>query len=435
MSLDDEIRFLDSLQGSGIRPGLERMRALCSAGGHPELAGRSVLIAGTNGKGSTAATLASILAEAGHRTALYTSPHLVRLEERWRLGTRDVEAAELAFAIRQLRAIIGTSGVVPTYFEALTLIAFLLFREWRSDWNVLEVGMGGRLDATNVADPALSLITPIGLDHMEYLGDSIDAIAREKAGILRPGRAAITSADEGALDALRSAAAERGALLESIDARCLIRNVDSTWERLSFGLETPDGTHSLTTPLRGSHQVRNVALAVRAAEVLGVERDAIARGVASTSWRGRLERHELGSRRIVVDGGHNPHAVAAILPFIDRELGRPRTLLFAMMRDKNFEQSLSQLLPVFDRVIFTRVDDARGADPAELRAVALRHAPAIETSIQPDPLSALEEATSGEADVLIAGSLYLAGDAIRFLDRITGATAPIPQIESDNSHE
>lgn len=436
MSLSEALRFLDSLQGSGIQPGLERMRALCEAAQHPELAASSVLIAGTNGKGSTAATLASILNEAGHRTALYTSPHLVRLEERWRLGNEDVPSHELERGITELRKVIAAADVVPTYFEALTLLAFILFQRWESEWNVLEVGMGGRLDATNVAEPVVSLITPIGFDHMEYLGDSIEAIAREKSGVMREGRVTLTSAEDAtALDALRAAASRCGATLESIDERCVIRNIQSTWANLSFDLETPDGKYSLMTPLRGPHQARNVALAVRAAELLGVAADAIVRGVASAVWRGRLERHEVGSRRVVVDGGHNPHAIEAILPFVDRELRRPRTVVFAMMRDKNVEESLAKLLPSFDRAIFTKVDETRGTDPDELRSVAERLLPSMPTSIHHDPVSALEEAMEGESDVLIAGSLYLAGDASVFLDRITGRSAAIAQIESETSQE
>ncbi len=179
-TLPDELRWLDALQGSGIRPGLSRMRAMLRAADRPEKSVPAVLVAGTNGKGSTASTLASILTSAGCRTGLYTSPHLVRLEERWRIDGEPVTREHLREAVRQLRSVSDRAGIVPTYFEALTLLAFLLFRTLECDLSVLEVGMGGRLDATNVVRPLASIITMIDLDHCEFLGSTQAAIARER---------------------------------------------------------------------------------------------------------------------------------------------------------------------------------------------------------------------------------------------------------------
>src|SRR5947199_7154312 len=189
----NELQWLDSLQGSGIRPGLARMRALLRALGRPERAVPSVVVAGTNGKGSTSATLASIIVESGYRAALYTSPHLVELRERWMIAGTAIDDALLTHSIALLQRAAADSGITPTYFEALTLIAFIAFREARCDAAVLEVGMGGRLDATNVVRPLAALITPIGLDHTEFLGNTLREVASEKAGVIHRGTIVLTT--------------------------------------------------------------------------------------------------------------------------------------------------------------------------------------------------------------------------------------------------
>src|SRR5204863_2985880 len=190
------LRWLDALQNSGIRPGLGRMRALLRTLRNPERAYRSIIVAGTNGKGSTSATLASILHAAGYRTGLYTSPHLVDIRERWMIGGAMIEPALLERSIELLRAASERVGITPTYFEALTLIAFIAFREARCEVAVLEVGMGGRLDATNVVRPIAALITPVGFDHTEYLGTTLRKIAAEKAGVIHRGVIVVSSNDD-----------------------------------------------------------------------------------------------------------------------------------------------------------------------------------------------------------------------------------------------
>ncbi|HEX7832913.1 MAG TPA: Mur ligase family protein, partial [Thermoanaerobaculia bacterium] len=179
--------WLDSLQGSGIRPGLDRMRALLRALGNPQRAYPSIIVAGTNGKGSTSAMLASILTASGKRTAHYTSPHLVDVRERWTINGQNIDATLLDDCIIAMQDAATRIGITPTYFEALTLIAFIAFARAKCDIAVLEVGMGGRLDATNVVKPLAAVITPVGMDHMEYLGNTLRAIAREKAGVIHRG--------------------------------------------------------------------------------------------------------------------------------------------------------------------------------------------------------------------------------------------------------
>ncbi|MEA2339184.1 MAG: dihydrofolate synthase / folylpolyglutamate synthase, partial [Thermoanaerobaculia bacterium] len=240
--IDGSLLWLDSLQGSGIRPGLARMRALLRELGNPQHACPSIIVAGTNGKGSTSSTLASILNASGYRTGLYTSPHLVELRERWMIGGSMISSEALNSPIEKLRAAADRAGIVPTYFEALTLIAFIAFADAPCDVMVLEVGMGGRLDATNVVRPLAALITPIGFDHMEFLGNSIRQIAAEKAGVIHRGAIVLTTNDDPrVLGALRRRAAKFG---------CPFHVVTSTHP----------------TPLPGAFQERNAALAIRAAE-------------------------------------------------------------------------------------------------------------------------------------------------------------------------
>ena len=383
--------WLESLQGSGIRPGLGRMRAMLRALRHPERAFRSIIIAGTNGKGSTSATLASILTASGATTGLYTSPHLVDLRERWLINGRMIDAGALNASIDQLIRASKKSGILPTYFEALTLIAFIAFREAKCEIAVLEVGMGGRLDATNVVRPIAALITPIGFDHTEFLGGTLRKIATEKAGVIHRGAIVLTTnTDPAILEVLRRRA-------EKFGDRFIVVEEEHR------------------TPLRGDFQRHNVALAVRAARELGIDDQAIAKGVARTRWRGRLERIEVGDKIVWIDGFHNGHAVSAILPFIEKNVRPPRLLVFGMMRDKPIDAVVHSLFPLFDRVIATEPYLPRSASAGDLVALATKMG--IEAKAEPKPERAFDRAMrSRHRNILIGGSLYLAGAAIAYFD-------------------
>lgn len=375
--------WLDSLQGSGIRPGLGRMRALLKALGNPHRDYPSIIVAGTNGKGSTSATLTSILNEAGQRTAHYTSPHLVDIRERWTVAGEMISPALLDQCIEEIRS---ANAITPTYFEALTLIAFLAFSKANIDVAVLEVGMGGRLDATNVVKPLLSIITPVSFDHMEFLGNTIRKIAAEKAGVIHRGAIVLTSNDDPAvLDVIRRRAQK-------------------------FGNRFIHVTDEHDTPLAGAFQRRNAALAVRAARELNIGEDAIARGVANTKWRGRLEMLQVRGRTIWIDGGHNAHAARAIAPFIEANVARPRTLVFGIMSDKDVDAVKATLYPLFDRIITTEPYPPRSMKAAELGGIPIE-----------EPERAFEAALDApERSVVIAGSLYLAGAALAYFDRERG---------------
>jgi len=389
----EPLLWLDALQGSGIRPGLSRMRALLRELSNPERACPSIIVAGTNGKGSTSSTLASILNASGYRTGLYTSPHLVELRERWMIGDSMISIDALSSAIEQLRAAADRAGIVPTYFEALTLLAFIAFKDAQCEVMVLEVGMGGRLDATNVVRPLAALITPIGFDHTEFLGTTIRQIAGEKAGVIHRGAIVLTSNDEPrVLGVLRHRAAMFGNPFHVVTSR-----------------------HP--TPLPGDFQERNAALAVRAAEELRpalprITADSIERGVFETRWRGRLEKIERGGKTIWIDGGHNAHAVAAIVPFIREQVPPPRLLVFGIMIDKNVAEVTSALFPLFDAIIATEPYPPRSESASRLVLLAGDRGVA-----EAEPFRAIEQALASDySSIVIAGSLYLAGAAIEYFD-------------------
>ncbi|HEX7191071.1 MAG TPA: folylpolyglutamate synthase/dihydrofolate synthase family protein, partial [Thermoanaerobaculia bacterium] len=352
---------------------------------HPERAYRSVIVAGTNGKGSTSAMIESIVRASGARTGFYSSPHLVDIRERWMIDGAPIDPDLLDRSIDELRAAGDRAGIAPTYFEALTVIAFIAFARAGCELAVLEVGMGGRLDATNVVKPIASVITPIGLDHQEFLGETIGKIAFEKAGVIHRGAIVLTSNDdERVLHVLRRRA-------EKFGSRFIVVRDEHD------------------TPLAGAFQRRNAALAVATARALGIGERAIEAGVKRTRWRGRLECLHVGDKEIWIDGGHNPHAVAQTAPFIDTNVPRPRLLVFGIMSDKDVKAVTGKLFPLFDRIITTEP-----YPPRSVLADSFQGTTAI-----PDPDDAFRAAlASGERSIVITGSLYLAGAALRFFDKI-----------------
>jgi dihydrofolate synthase/folylpolyglutamate synthase len=352
---------------------------------HPERAYRSIIVAGTNGKGSTSAMIESIVRASGIRTGFYTSPHLVDIRERWMIDGAMIDPALLDRSIEELRGAGDRAGIVPTYFEALTVVAFIAFARAGCELAVLEVGMGGRLDATNVVKPIASVITPLGLDHQEFLGETIAKIAFEKAGVIHRGAIVLTSnEDERVLRVLR-------------------RRAEKFGNRFIVVRDEHD------TPLAGAFQRRNAALAVATARALGIDESAIEAGVKATRWRGRLECLRAGDKQIWIDGGHNPHAVAATAPFIDANVPRPRLLVFGIMSDKDVHAVTGTLFPLFDRVITT--------EPYPPRSVPADSFPGATAIADPDEAFRAALA-SGERSIVVTGSLYLAGAALRFFDKI-----------------
>lgn len=409
--------ILSRLETLGIKLGLERSRALLAALGDPQLRFPSVLIAGTNGKGSTSALLAAMARAAGYRTGLYTSPHLEDVEERLRIDGRMIEPARFAEILADLVALAEReTGAPPTYFEAVTLAAFRWFAEEQVDLAVVEVGLGGRLDATNLADPLLSVITTIGFDHQEYLGNTLALIAREKAGILRAGRPAVAWIEEPeAAESVRQAASEIGADLHFASQETRIEeSVFEGWAGQRVRLSTPTRQYDLRLALLGEHQAKNLGLAVRSAETLAglgfdrIDAQAIVEGAAACRWPGRLEMIELkDGRRVLLDAAHNPAGATVLAEFLDR-LGRPVDLLFGVLADKDYAEMLKLLASRADRIVLTTPASPRAKAPEELAALLGDRAGVF---VEPDPVKALETALALGGEILVAcGSIFLVGE-------------------------
>ena len=426
--------ILGRLEIFGIRLGLESMSALLSGLGQPQRGLPVVLVAGTNGKGSTAAYLQAIARAGGYRTGLYTSPHLESAEERLRLDGRAVSKDRLGELLgRVVSTAESALGHPPTYFEAVTAAAFLWFAEERVQLAIFEVGMGGRLDATNVAEPILAVVSEIALDHQEHLGASLSAIAHEKAGIFRSGAPALVWAtDLSAIEALAQVAQERDARYEYVPARTrVLKTEDHGFAGQSVTLATPVREYHLETSLLGRHQARNLALAVRAAERLSdlgwsqLDASAVARGAAACLWPGRLEPVGLPDGRwVLLDGAHNPAGVAIVADFLDR-LGAPYDLLFGALADKDIAAMLPPLAGPAGRITLTRPGSSRAADPAELAKLL----PDREVAVEGEPTAALTRALDGSGGtLLICGSLYLVGPLRAELRRRFGVPADLGAI-------
>lgn len=424
--------ILSRLEALGIRLGLERVRALLAALGDPQQRFPAVLVAGTNGKGSTSALVDAMARAAGYRTGLYTSPHLETVEERLRLDGRMIGSGRLGELLAELVAVAeAETGSPPTYFEALTVAAFRWFAAEAVDLAMVEVGMGGRLDATNLADPLLSVITPIAFDHREMLGDTLAAIAREKAGILRPGRPALAwIEDEEPAGAVRTAAAGLGTPLRFASDEVRIERIEPQgWEGQRVRLSTPVRCYDLRLALLGDHQARNLALAVRVAEVLselGFERldaRAIAAGAAVCRWPGRLEVVELpDGRRVLLDAAHNEAGAAVLAAFLAR-LGEPVDLLFGALEDKDTRGMLSDLAPLARRLVLTKPPSPRATPPEELAALLPDRTGVV---VEPDPGRALDRALAlGGASLVACGSIFLTGEVRKGLRERFGVPGPV----------
>ena len=416
---------------------LAHMRALLAALGNPERRFPALLIAGTNGKGSTAATLASILQAAGHRTGLYTSPHLEQPNERIRINGAAVTDQALADRFEQVEAasarLVAEGGLphTPSFFETMTAIAFLHFAGDAGGQPVqiavLEVGLGGRLDATNVVEPLVSVITDISLDHTAWLGDTLTAIAREKAGILRPGGILITLPQHPEVNqALGEVAMPLD--VEGVNAAEYLpgrhagpASIENSYEIQVPGLSPEPAIVSVHSPLAGSHQQRNIALAIAAAVTLhrshdfALTRAAIEEGIRQTQWPGRLQlltpTPGSGLPTVLLDAAHNPAGAWALRAALSSlPMPGPRKLVFACMADKALDELAQVLFPVFDAVYLTTVPGPRSAPLAALAAAAEKTGATCH--LEPDPRAAFraaQAATPKDGLLVVAGSISLLG--------------------------
>jgi dihydrofolate synthase/folylpolyglutamate synthase len=424
----DDLSFLFRLEQFGIKFGLESIETLLSRLGHPERTFRSVHIAGTNGKGSVTAMVDTALGRAGYRSARYTSPHLVDLSERFVVAGRPVDAAAMRSAAGDVRAAIeslrteGALQALPTFFEATTAMAFELFRRAGVEVAAVEVGLGGRLDSTNVIHPVVSAITSIDFDHQQYLGSTLAAIAAEKAGIIKRGVPVVVG-DVGpeAWAVIERVAAERGAELISARHGVEVAPLPSLAESDNvFTLRTPVREYgTVKLALRGAHQVANAVVAIRLLETLdthgiAVPPAAMIFGLEHVSWPGRLERRILsGGRELILDAAHNPAGAAALSSYLTGSGETPPVLVFAAMRDKDVGGMLRTLLPAVSRLIVTRAANSRSADPDVLAAEARAIAPDLAIDVIASPVSALDAAWTMSHRVVVAGSIFLLGDIMK----------------------
>jgi dihydrofolate synthase/folylpolyglutamate synthase len=439
---------------------LKHMQVLLAELGHPERRFPAVLIAGTNGKGSTAATLASILRASGIGTGLYTSPHLLRMNERIRVNGAEIGDDEFAGLHRKVDGV--AEGLVergelpwhPSFFEMMTAIAFEYFAQERVEIAVLEVGMGGRLDATNVVEPLVSVITDISLDHQKFLGDTVGEIAREKVGIIRPGGVVVTLPQQPeANDVIGNTVMELGA--RAVNAVPFVPPVspgssgylrskpfnaeDAEKDRgghfYRYPLEVMGREILVETGLVGRHQLRNVALAIATAVELsekfpGITAESIERGIRETRWPGRFQQVAVpGWPEIVLDVAHNPAGAWALRSALsERYPDRRLIFVFGAMRDKAIAEMTEILFPLAESVVVTRAENPRSALVEEIRAAAARTSVEMVSAADVEAALAAAKMLAGpDAVVVITGSIYLVGEAMRFFGQSCGAAREIPR--------
>lgn len=417
---------LFALENFGIKLGLQNMQTLCEALGHPERSFTSLHVAGTNGKGSVTAFAHRALLLQGVRAARYASPHLVDLSERFVIGASPVDQRTLQQTADDVLACVdrlqsdGTLTVTPTFFEVTTAMAFEMFRRAGIEAAVIEVGLGGRFDATNVITPAVAAITTIGMDHQQHLGSTIAAIAREKAGIIKNGvPVVIGDLPPDAVDVVRAVAGQHGCEVVPANAGA---DVGITMEdgRARVTFETPEDRYGpVTLSLRGSHQVGNALVATRLLETarrrgVTVSRDAIERAMATTEWPARLELLTVDKgRRVLIDAAHNPDGAEALAAYLRTQHPEKPPLVISVMRDKDIDQILATLVPVASDVIATRAPSPRAIPEAELArkiaAVQIRLGRSPAVTIIADPAAAVAAALERANLVCVAGSIFLAG--------------------------
>ncbi|MFO7783082.1 MAG: bifunctional folylpolyglutamate synthase/dihydrofolate synthase [Thermodesulfobacteriota bacterium] len=414
----EALKALYDLQKFGIKFGLSKTARLLKAFGNPHRRRRFIHIAGTNGKGSAAAMVSSVLARSGLKVGLYTSPHLVRFTERFRINDREMDRETAAGLASELLAAFDPHDP-PTFFEVVTAMALVHFAREEVDVAIMEVGMGGRLDSTNVIDPLVTVITNISLEHRQYLGKRLVDIAGEKGGIIKPGVELVTGVTQPpVIQRIATICRDKGARMIRLGRDVKYRNTTGGLNYTGPSLKL----RGLRLGLPGRFQGRNAALALSVLEVLEgkgfrLSEDHIRQGLARVNWPGRMQ---LISRRpdLVVDGGHNPRALRALADAIPHAFTFRRLILvIGVMKDKDIPSMMKEIVPLADYVIYTRPVYARAASPETLHRAAAALGKAGE--IAPTLSQALDRATQiADADdlILVSGSLFTAGEALALLD-------------------
>jgi dihydrofolate synthase/folylpolyglutamate synthase len=417
--MQEQIDWLFAQQERGMHPGLERVQRLLDRLGNPERSFRAVQVGGTNGKGSVTRLISSMMIEAAKlepswgRIGEYTSPHLHRFNERMRVDGQEILDTDLESLIHRLRDV--HDEVPATFFELVTAMACLHFRECGVRWAVLEVGLGGRLDATTAVPAELSVITNIGMDHMDYLGDTLEQIASEKAGILRASVPAVTGATGAALEVIRARAHNLGVPLWVLGEEIQLEYTNLDLDGLELVIDTPLGRIEGRTRLRGEHQSGNAALAIAAAQRLGLPPQAILSGLEKARWPGRLDLVP-GAPQTLVDAAHNPDGARALARFVSSLQIEPVTLIVAGLGDKDLEGIAVELRPIAHSVIATRPSFApRAAMPDQIAAF---YPGARVAQTVSDALEIAKEITPPDGLIVVAGTIALAADVLEHLHNL-----------------
>jgi dihydrofolate synthase / folylpolyglutamate synthase len=428
----DDRDWLTRLELFGIKLGLDTITAILDDLGWPDQAYPVIHIAGTNGKGSVAAMVSHALTAAGHRTGRYTSPHLVSLEERFAVDGMSVSPDRFNAALARVRDAVtrltkrGELTVEPTFFEVTTAVAFEIFRNSKVEIAVVEVGLGGRLDATNVVTPVVTAVTSIDVDHEAQLGTSIAAIAREKAGIIKAGVPVVVGDlnDDAATVIAAVASTERAPVISSASADVRICGAAPGQYELTVRTDRdaqapPTQYGPVLLGLHGRHQVGNAVVATLILDRLrggpvSVDREAVEAGLRDARWPGRLDLVAIDGRTVLVDGAHNPAGAKALASYLFEVHPERLPIVFGVMADKHARGMLAELAPVARPLILTRAPGKRGADPITLAPMIRGAAAAI--IVEPDIERALAAAWSANEAIAVAGSLYLAGEVYRLLD-------------------
>ncbi|MFH1787112.1 MAG: folylpolyglutamate synthase/dihydrofolate synthase family protein [archaeon] len=401
MNLAETKAYLEGLEQFGSHLGLGRIRQICAELGSPQLKCKTVIVGGTNGKGSVSMMLSSILLESGLKVGTYTSPPLSDDRERILVDKTKIPGRDLARLISRIRPLQEKYGA--THFEVLTAAAFLYFLEKNVDYAVIEVGLGGRYDATNVAEPELSIITNVDLDHTKVLGSTVLEIAKEKAGIIRQGKVLVTGSDkQEVVQYLSNVCKVKNCRLIRASSRG-IAPISSDFKRQAFRING----YSLETKMLGGFQRKNAAVAVSAAEVLGIKQEHIVRGISNSFWPGRFE--VMQTRPIVIlSADHNPAGVDALCSTLD-SIRKRKIFVFGASKDKDIRAMLGRISKSASKIILTKYSKPRSADPEKMVSYASGNF-AIRTPLSKAVDSALKEADS-DSIVVITGSIFLAGEA------------------------
>ncbi|MCX7705767.1 MAG: bifunctional folylpolyglutamate synthase/dihydrofolate synthase [bacterium] len=419
-------RYLEKLTDFGIKLGLDKIRHILSNLDNPHKKYKSVLIAGTNGKGSVACFISNCLKQAGYRTGLYTSPHLIRVEERIQINGKPIPSKIFDDLCLELKKICEKLPVEmkPTYFEALTAIAFEYFRREKIDVCVCEVGMGGRFDATNVLEPVLEVITPVSFDHMEYLGNSIEEIASEKAGIIKENSILVSGRQlPGALKVIKRVCRQKKTKAYFYGKHFLARLVSSDFpnqQRLNFS--GTEKMKNISIKLFGRHQVHNAAVAIQSLLLLkkqgfNIPEKAIIEGMKNSIWPARFQpvmEHPM----VIIDGGHNTDGINSLKKALKQYFpDRKFIFLVGILKDKKWETMLRMLADSGERFIFTRPDTPRSVPPEELAQKMREFLPESLIEILEKPKDAFERLIEikSSSPRVICGSLYLAGDILKII--------------------